>query len=346
VKKITTIIPTYNRPNFLLRAINSAREQTWKDVVILIRDNSTNDLSEKMVSDLINLDQRIDYVRNNKNIGSYENFKLGLQDIKTDFFSILSDDDYLNPNFYSEAIRLFEEYPQAGFVAFRLNIVNADGDILAISPKCKERPTSNSRYYEVNEGVDEVLGANVASTWTSFVFRKEIAREIKLGDFSEIGYGADILFIWWAASRFSFVTSNLIGANFTAHSDSTSSTLVKPFDERFLYWWRNRMLLIKNDPLVSDVVKDKISKHYLTHSTKSFNNFQYYFRSAVLLILDRVKKKQFEELKFDFIAMRSFLPLIVLIGIKFTIIALVYLKIDEKLRSLIRNIKVFIRSSV
>ena len=96
------------------------------------------------------------------------------------------------------------------------------------------------------------------------------------------------------------------------------------------------MLIIINDPYVSDKVKDKISRYYLSHSTKSFHSFKYYVRAAALLMIDRVKKKQFHELKFDFIAMRSFLSWPVLVGIKLIVLLLVYLKLDNKLRSLIR----------
>jgi GT2 family glycosyltransferase len=341
MNKITTIIPTYRRQKLLIRAIDSAVSQTWKNISIVIRDNDPESPDNNSKLDIEKMDPRINYIKNAKNIGAIENFRQGLNNVKTDFFSFLSDDDYLEPDFYSEAMRLFEKHPDAGFVAFAVNTVDLDGQVLNVD--LKDRSNSiTSQFYNSDEGMEGYLSGTFPFIWTGYVFRRKVLQAIAFPEFSEVGFGADVYFIWHAAARFNFVVSNFKAANFTTHSDSTSSTLVKPFDERFLYWWRNRMLLIKNDPLVSDIVKDKISKHYITHSTKSFNSFQYYFRSAVLLILDRIKKKRYDDLKFDFIAMRSFLPLIVLIGIKFTVIALVYLKIDGKLRSLIRSIRAFI----
>lgn len=344
MSKITTILPTYKRPHLLMRAIDSVRSQTWKDISIVVRDNCSEDATEGLVLNIVNIDPRIIYIKNDKNIGPYENFKKGLQSVKTEFFSFLSDDDYLEPEFYSEAIKLFIQYPDAGFVAFSVNIVNEGGKILNSNMRNDNYPI-RSTYYNSDDGIDGYLHGIFPSTWTGYVFKKDVFSSIGFAEFSEVGYGGDILFIWHAASRFNFVVSNFRGANFMAHSQSTSSTMVNPFDERFLYWWRNRMLIIRDDPNVSDVVKNKISKYYLTYSTKSFYHFKYYSSAAISLMINRIKKGQYKELSFDFIAMRSFLPWSLLIGIKISIIILIYLKLHDRSRSLRRLIRSVTKST-
>ena len=345
ISGITTILPTYKRPALLKRAIDSVRSQTWKNIVIVVRDNCSEDTTESCVLDVVNIDSRIKYIKNNTNIGAIDNIKLGLKSVETEFFSILSDDDFLEPEFYAEAMRLFDQYPDAGFVAFRVNMVNLDGKVLNedIEPlnlhiKNYHNPIK-STYYNSEDGIDGYLHGIFPYTWTGYVFKKNVFSVIGFPDFSEVGYGADILFIWHAAARFNFVISNFKAANFTLHSNSVSSTLVKCFDERFLYWWRNRILIIKNDAYISDAIKNKISKYYLTHSTKSFNNFKYYASASTLLMIDRVKKKQFEELSFDFIAMRSFLSWPILMSIKFAVFIFVYLKLEGVFRFLILTYK-------
>ena len=321
-----------------MRAIDSVRSQTWKDISIVVRDNCSEDATEGLVLNIVNVDPRIIYIKNDKNIGAFENMKQGLQSVETKFFSILSDDDYLEPEFYSEAMKLFIQYPDAGFVAFSVNVVDEGGKILNSNMSDDNYPI-RSIYYNSEDGMDGYLHGIFPSTWTGYVFKKDVFSSIGFAEFSEVGHGGDIIFIWHAASRFNFVVSNFRAANFMAHSQSTSSTMVNVFDERFLYWWRNRMLIIRDDPNVSDVVKYKISKYYLTHSTKSFYSFKYYLIAAILLMIDRIKKGQYKELSFDFIAMRSFLSWSILIGIKFSVIVLVYLKLDDRLRSLIRLVR-------
>jgi len=232
-------------------------------------------------------------------------------------------------------MKLFDLYPNAAFIAFKVDIVDMDGRVIHSNMKDWGRQIK-SVYYNSENGIEAYLKGLLPYTLTGYIFKREVADSIDFGEFSEIGYGADIFFIWHAASRFNFVVTNFKGGNYTAHAGTTSSTLVNSFDERFLYWWRNRMLIIINDPHVSNKVKDKISRYYLAHSTKSFHSFKYYVWAAALLMIDRVKKRQFDELKFDFIAMRSFLSWPILVSIKFSVLLLVYLKLDNKFRSLIR----------
>jgi glycosyltransferase involved in cell wall biosynthesis len=333
--RITTILPTYNRSTFLKRALDTVRSQTWQDLKIVVRDNCSMDDTESVVSTIASDDSRVVYEKQINNIGSHENIRQGIKSVNTEYFSFLCDDDYLEPEFYSEALNLFDQYPNAGFIAFRVDTVDLDGKIIHSNMKNSDGPTK-ATYYNSKEGIDAYLRGFLPYTLTGYIFRKDVAHTIDFGEFSEVGYGADIFFIWHAASRYNFVVTNSKGGNFTTHSNSTSSKLVKVFDERFLYWWRNRMLIIINDPQVSNEVKNKISKYYLTHSTKSFHSFKYYMRAATLLMMDRIKKRQFDELKFDFIQMRSFVSWPILVGIKYSVVFLVYLRLDNKSFSLMQ----------
>ena len=199
-------------------------------------------------------------------------------------------------------------------------------------------PISES-FYSSEVGLKSYLRGELPYTLTGYVFKKSVAESIDFGDFSEVGYGADIFFIWRAASRFNFVVSNFLGGNYTAHDRSTSATLVYIFDERFLYWWRNRLSIIRSDPLISDSVRSIISEYFFSNSTKSFKSLQYYTHSAIILILDRVRNGRLKELKSDFIAMRSFVPWSVLIVIKYCIVMLVYFKLDVISRHFIRRVR-------
>ncbi len=342
---ITTILPTYKRPILLPRAIDSVRSQTWRDVEIVVRDNCSEDSTEQLVCEIAKIDPRVKYIKNAANIGSHKNIRHGIEDIKTEFFSILSDDDYLAPDFYSYAMKVFDQYPGAGFVACSVNVVNLNGEIVNVdgkiinSDRCNGADSIKSTYYSPDEGMAGYLSDSFPYTWTGYVFRREVASSVIIPDFCEVGYGADIFFIWHAAAKFNFVVSNFRGANFTAHSNSTSSTLVNVFDERFLYWWRNRMNMIRSDPQVNDSVKKIISEYYFSNSTKSFRGLKFYTHAAIILILQKTKSGRVEELKSDFLQMRSFVPWSILIGIKYGIVVLVYLKLDIFLRNIIRRLR-------
>ena len=186
---ITVVLPTYKRPQLLARAIESVRSQSWKELCVVVRDNCSCDETEAVVSEIAKLDPRIVYIKNKSNIGAHENFRQGIQNIETDYFSILSDDDFLEPTFFSEAMSLFEQYPQAGFIAFRVDIVNLSGDVICDnSPRYKETDEVVSRFYDSEDGFDGYMNNLFPCTWTGYIFRKEVSLALDLEDFAEVGY--------------------------------------------------------------------------------------------------------------------------------------------------------------
>lgn len=329
---ITAVLPTYRRPQFLTRAIQSVRAQSWTDLKIVVKDNDP-DGDSPVSRELLDTEPRIVYIKNAVNIGPYENFRTGIRNVDTEFFSLLSDDDYLEPDFYKQAMRLFEEYPTAGFVAFRVDLVSVDGHPLGTSyPGYKGSDAIGCKYYEPVEGFEGFMRGAFPATWTGFVFRSEVAQAIDMGDFAETGLGGDIRFIWRAASRFPFVITNQKAANFTLHSGSYAEG--SPFDERFHYWLRQRFVAILTDPLVESEIKKKIYSYYCGKAGASMSSIKYYSCQAAALIARRIKAGQREELKFDLRAMKFFLPL----GLPHLLRALVSLALWLKLETRIRRI--------
>ena len=91
--KITCIIPTYQRPDLLKRAINSVLNQTYADFQICIYDNASGDETANTVAAFKKKDTRIHYTLHEKNIGMMANYQLAISKVNTPFFCILSDDD-------------------------------------------------------------------------------------------------------------------------------------------------------------------------------------------------------------------------------------------------------------
>ena len=70
---ITIAIPTYNRANaYLMQALESAVNQTYRNLEIIVSDNCSTDNTETVVRGFD--DPRIRYIRQNENIGANNNF--------------------------------------------------------------------------------------------------------------------------------------------------------------------------------------------------------------------------------------------------------------------------------
>ena len=124
------IIPTYKRPHLIGRAIQSAQGQTYRDILIMVLDNASNDSTSEIVCNLKLNDPRIQYICHNENIGMLSNYQYGLDCVKTDYFSFLSDDDLLLPNFVEESLKGMNSYPDIAFFATSTKIYSDTGKLL------------------------------------------------------------------------------------------------------------------------------------------------------------------------------------------------------------------------
>ncbi len=91
---VSILIPTYNRPKYFELALKSALNQTYKNIEIIIGDDSTNDETERIVTKkyLKNYNS-ITYYHNEKNLGQFDNDLKLVNLAKGNYINFLMDDD-------------------------------------------------------------------------------------------------------------------------------------------------------------------------------------------------------------------------------------------------------------
>lgn len=211
---ITTVIPTYKRPTLVKRAIESALNQSFQNIQVIVFDNNSQDETAMMIKELQKQDSRLLYYCHKKEIKAVENLQFALSYPKTPFVSILADDDYLLPNFYEKAIEEFEKHPTAQFFIGSTLDVNAKGKAFNISALKWE----NTSYYKPPHGVFPVIEHYI--NWTGTLFRKSLL-ETNLLD-SEIK-AVDYDFMIRLAAKYPFVFSKIPSACFVHHAIGYSS---------------------------------------------------------------------------------------------------------------------------
>lgn len=108
--KVSVIIPTFNRENYLYQAIESALNQDYPNMEVIVSDNASTDNTQESIKKYF-VDSRFKYFRNEKNLGMVGNQRRGLFEYSCgDWGLVLDSDDYLCDNSYiSKAVKLIEE---------------------------------------------------------------------------------------------------------------------------------------------------------------------------------------------------------------------------------------------
>jgi len=121
MSKVSLIIPTFNRPHSLPRAVESARRAGHDIEIIVVDDASTDD-----TADVCSTLSGIKYVRLERNQGVAGARNVGLLESTGDFIAFLDDDDMRLPGSLDHQISLLERHPEAGFVAGAVILVDQD----------------------------------------------------------------------------------------------------------------------------------------------------------------------------------------------------------------------------
>ena len=149
---VSILIPTYNRPDYLKRAVESCLKQTYPHFEIVITDNSTNNESAEMAAKWT--DPRIRYSSNNGNIGPHASGEKAVKLAKGEYIKFLMDDDLLKPRCLELMVKALEENPTAAVAMAPMDLI--DGDYRRIFPKFYVFRTMHYRYrYQVGDGLIE-----------------------------------------------------------------------------------------------------------------------------------------------------------------------------------------------
>jgi glycosyltransferase involved in cell wall biosynthesis len=210
---ITVVIPTYNRSNLLNRAIQSVLDQTFQDRCIIVMDNNSSDDTSVVVNKYIANGEKIKYICNETNLGGLKNFYLGINEVETDYYCLLSDDDFLLPSFMEKIMEGFKD-PEVMFSCAKTIIADLPRDSIFY----RNQDWDTGFYYPSNKIICKTFNSHFTST--GVVFKKEV-RSI-IGPF-DVG-GTDVLYLTFAAASFKFYVADYYGAVFTVHKLSYTNS--------------------------------------------------------------------------------------------------------------------------
>jgi len=117
-KKVSIVIPTFNRSEYLKKAIDSALDQTYKCEVVVC-DHGSTDGTQNIARSYGN---SIKYIRRENDYGIHFMWLDGIMNASGDYIHLNFDDDWIAPTFIEETLNLFND--DVAFVFSVAEVVN------------------------------------------------------------------------------------------------------------------------------------------------------------------------------------------------------------------------------
>ena len=111
--RISIGIPVYNGEKFIRKCIESVLQQTHRNFELIISDNASTDSTSKICEEYLRKDNRITFVRQNKNMGQNWNFNFLLEKANGEYFVWVAADTFLLPEFIEKNIAVLESQDKA-----------------------------------------------------------------------------------------------------------------------------------------------------------------------------------------------------------------------------------------
>lgn len=105
---VSVIIPTYNRAARVARAVLSVQRQTHTRLEIIVVDDASSDETPRVMANLN--DQRLRYIRHEKNAGGSAARNTGIRAATGEFIAFLDDDDEWEPEKTEEQLKMLQYY--------------------------------------------------------------------------------------------------------------------------------------------------------------------------------------------------------------------------------------------
>jgi len=281
--KISVIIPTFNRSQYICDAIDSVLAQTYPAHEIIIADDGSTDNTAALLK---KYGKRIKYLRQ-KNKGPSAARNLGIKKSTGEFIAFLDSDDLWDKNKLKEQIEFYKRINNfnLGMIDTFTKIIDFKGKTICVLNCTKRGPALEELFYH-----------NVINQTSSVLIKSSVFQEIGL--FNENLGGAEDRELWIRiASKFRIYTVEKYLVNQRKHNENISN------DYEFMRANTEKLLKI-----ISKRYEDKVKNLNKVIAFNYAYYLPYYFKS--------LKLREFRKLLYKCI---SLYPLVLFKNGKYTI---------------------------
>jgi glycosyltransferase involved in cell wall biosynthesis len=111
METVAVVVPCYGYGHFLNECVESVLTQSFLAVRVLIIDDCSPDNTFELATALAQRDSRVTVIRHATNLGNIATYNEGIDWASSDYFLLLSADDYLLPGAIQRAVEVLAENP-------------------------------------------------------------------------------------------------------------------------------------------------------------------------------------------------------------------------------------------
>jgi glycosyltransferase involved in cell wall biosynthesis len=172
-------LPVYNGARYLAEAIQALCAQSYTNLQLIICDNASDDATQAICERFAQIDCRIEYIRQPRNVGAAANFNHCVALARGKYFKWAAHDDLIAPSFVERCVDALERDPGAVLCQSQVKIIDANGMWLATHDPRLFRTDSPDRIAR--------LGGRLTTSWCKEVFgliRKDVLdRSVLIGGY-------------------------------------------------------------------------------------------------------------------------------------------------------------------
>ena len=127
---VSIIMPVFNAEKFLRKSIESILNQTYKNFEFIIIDDGSTDGSREIIKDYAKTDRRINFVKNEMNLGQTRTVKRGIKLARGKYFFKIDNDDLAHKDRLKLITEFLENNNNYVVVGSNIKIINEKGKII------------------------------------------------------------------------------------------------------------------------------------------------------------------------------------------------------------------------
>jgi len=220
--KISVMMLTHNRKDWLREAINSILNQTYENFELIIIDNASIDGTHEVIKEFN--DDRIVYVRNEENLYPYA--KNQVVDLaEGDYIVICDDDDISMPDRFKKSVEFLDSNPDVGMVF---------GDTIYIQDEGQ-----NENRYKTEPTFKNIFESDGVINTPTVMMRKDVIKDVGGYD-NNFKIASDYDLYLRIANNYKITHLDEILAKYRVHDDNMSlknPRLTVKYRERALLKW-------------------------------------------------------------------------------------------------------------